>query len=50
MPLIGGRLDAAWDGVVGAEGSLRKVAEPYSRGSQQVMIGTAHALADSVYR
>jgi predicted PurR-regulated permease PerM len=48
VPLIGGRLDAAWDGVVGAEGSLRKVAEPYTGDLEQVMIGTAHALADSV--
>nr|WP_294556299.1 AI-2E family transporter [uncultured Rhodopila sp.] len=48
VPLIGGRLDAAWDGIVGAEGSLRKVAEPYTGDLEQVMIGTAHALADSV--
>ncbi len=48
LPLIGGRLDAAWDRAVGAEGSLRRLAEPYTADLEQVMIAGAHALADSV--
>jgi predicted PurR-regulated permease PerM len=48
LPLIGRRLGAAWDRVVEAQGNLRTLAEPYTANLQQVMIGVARALADSV--
>jgi len=48
LPLIGRRLGAAWDRVVEAQGNLRAVLEPYTANLEQVMIGAASALADSV--
>ena len=48
LPLIGRRLGAAWDRVVEAQGNLRTLAEPYTAYLEQVMIGAARALADSV--
>jgi predicted PurR-regulated permease PerM len=48
LPLIGRRLGAAWDRVVEAQGNLRAVLEPYTANVEQVMIGAAQALADSV--
>jgi predicted PurR-regulated permease PerM len=48
LPLFGRSLGAAWDRVVEAEGNLRTLAEPYTADLQQVMIGAARALADSV--
>ena len=41
-------MDAAWDRIVGAEGSLRRLAEPYAADLEQATIVTARALADSV--
>src|SRR3954447_20142218 len=48
LPLIGRRLAAVWDRVVEAQGNLRILAEPYTAYLEQVMIGAARALADSV--
>jgi predicted PurR-regulated permease PerM len=48
LPLIGGRLAAVWDRVVEAQGNLRTLAEPYTAYLEQVTIGVARALADSV--
>jgi predicted PurR-regulated permease PerM len=48
LPLIGRRLAAVWDRVVEAKGNLRTLAEPYTAYLEQVMIGVARALADSV--
>jgi predicted PurR-regulated permease PerM len=47
-PLIGRRLGAAWDRMVEAQGNLRALAEPYTTYLEQLMIGAARALADSV--
>ena len=48
LPLVGRRLAAAWDKVIEAEGNLRILLEPYTANVEQVMIGTARALADSL--
>jgi predicted PurR-regulated permease PerM len=48
VPLIGRRLAAAWDRVVEAQGNLRTLAEPYTADVEQMMIGVARALADSI--
>jgi predicted PurR-regulated permease PerM len=48
LPLIGRRLGAVWDRVVEAEGNLCTLAEPYTAYLEQVMIGAARALADSM--
>ena len=48
LPLIGRRLGAIWDRVVEAQGNLRALAEPYTAYLEQVMIGVARALADSM--
>jgi predicted PurR-regulated permease PerM len=48
FPLVGHRLEVAWDRVVDAEGSVRRLAEPYTGDLEQAMIGSARALADSV--
>jgi predicted PurR-regulated permease PerM len=48
LPLFGRRLGTAWDRVVEAEGNLRTLAEPYTANLQELMIGVARALADSV--
>jgi predicted PurR-regulated permease PerM len=48
VPLMGRRLAAAWDRVVEAQGNLRTLAEPYTADVEQMMIGVARALADSI--
>jgi predicted PurR-regulated permease PerM len=48
LPLFGRRLGAAWDTVVRAKGNLRTVLEPYTADVEQLMIGAARALADSL--
>jgi predicted PurR-regulated permease PerM len=48
VPLVGRRLVAVWDRVVEAQGNLRTLLEPYSADVEQLMIGAARALADSV--
>jgi hypothetical protein len=48
LPLLGRRLAAAWNRVVEVKGDLRTLLEPYTADIQQMMIGAAHALADSI--
>lgn len=48
LPLIGRRLGVAWDRVVEAKGNLRAVLEPYAANLEELMIGVARALADSI--
>ena len=48
LPLGGKRLGAAWDRVVEVKGNLRALVEPYTASLDQVMIGAARALADSL--
>jgi predicted PurR-regulated permease PerM len=48
LPLVGDRMDAVWNRVARAQGSVRKLAEPYAAELEQAMIGSARALADSV--
>jgi predicted PurR-regulated permease PerM len=48
VPLMGRRLAAAWDRVVEAQGNLRTLAEPYTADVEQMVIGVARALADSI--
>jgi predicted PurR-regulated permease PerM len=48
LPLGGRPLGAAWDRVVEAKGNLRVLLEPYTADLQQLMIGAARALADSL--
>ena len=48
LPLIGRRLGAVWDRVVEAQGNLRTLVEPYTAYLEQVMIGVARGLADSM--
>jgi predicted PurR-regulated permease PerM len=48
LPLGGRRLGAAWDRVVEVKGNLRALLEPYTANLEQVMIGVARALADSL--
>jgi predicted PurR-regulated permease PerM len=48
VPLLGRRLGAAWDRVVEVKGNLRALLEPYTANLEQLMIGAARALADSL--
>jgi predicted PurR-regulated permease PerM len=48
LPLVGRRLAGAWDQVASAEGSLLRLAEPYTAELRQALIDAARALADSV--
>ncbi len=48
LPLFGRRAAAAWDRVVEVKGNLRALLEPYTADLEQVMIGVARALADSL--
>ena len=48
VPLFGRRLGAAWDRVVEVRGNLRALLEPYTANLEQLMIGAARALADSI--
>lgn len=48
VPLLGRRLGAAWDRVVEVKGNLRALLEPYTANLEQIMIGVARALADSL--
>jgi predicted PurR-regulated permease PerM len=48
VPLFGRRLGAAWDRVVEVKGNLRALLEPYTTNLEQLMIGAARALADSM--
>jgi predicted PurR-regulated permease PerM len=48
LPLFGRRAAAAWDRVVEVKGNLRTLLEPYTADLEQVVIGAARALADSL--
>ena len=48
LPLFGRRAAAVWDRVVEVKGNLRTLLEPYTADLEQVMIGVARALADSL--
>ena len=48
VPLFGRRLGAAWDRVVEVKGNLRALLEPYTANLEQLMIGAARGLADSL--
>lgn len=48
VPLLGRRLGAVWDRVVEVKGNLRALLEPYTANMEQLMIGAARALADSL--
>jgi len=48
LPLFGRRLGAAWDRIVEAQGNLRTLLEPYAANLEQLMIGAARAVADSL--
>ena len=48
LPLGSRRLGAAWDRVVEVKGNLGALAEPYTANLEQVVIGVARALADSL--
>jgi predicted PurR-regulated permease PerM len=48
LPFGGRRLGAAWDRVVEVKGDLRALLEPYTANLQQLMIGAARGLADSL--
>jgi predicted PurR-regulated permease PerM len=48
LPLFGRRLGAAWDRMVEVEGNLRILLEPYIANVEQLIIGAARALADSL--
>jgi len=48
LPLLGRRLGAAWDRIVEAQGNLRTLLEPYTANLEELMIGAARALADSL--
>jgi len=48
VPLVGRRLGSAWDRVVEVKGNLRALLEPYTADVEQVIIGAARALADSI--
>lgn len=48
LPLFGRRAAAIWDRVVEVKGNLRTLLEPYTADLEQVMIGVARALADSL--
>jgi predicted PurR-regulated permease PerM len=48
VPLLGRRLGAAWDCVVEVKSNLRALLEPYTANLEQLMIGAARALADSM--
>ena len=48
LPLGGRRLGAAWDRVVEVKGNLRALLEPYTANVEEIMIGAARALADSL--
>ena len=48
VPLLGRRLGVAWDRVVEVKGNLRALLEPYTADLEQLLIGAARALADSL--
>src|SRR5215472_14782721 len=48
LPLFGRGLGAAWDRIVEAQGNLRTLLEPYAANLEQLMIGAARAVADSL--
>ncbi len=48
LPLVGKRAGAAWDHVAAVKGNLRALLEPYTADLEQVLIGVARALADSL--
>jgi len=48
VPLLGRRLGVAWDRIVEVKGNLRALLEPYTANLEQMMIGAARALADSL--
>jgi predicted PurR-regulated permease PerM len=48
LPLVGRRLAAVWNRVVEVKGNLRALLQPYTADLEQLMIGAARALADSL--
>jgi predicted PurR-regulated permease PerM len=48
LPLVGKRLAAAWGRIVEAQGNLRALLEPYAGYVQNMLVGVARALADSL--
>jgi predicted PurR-regulated permease PerM len=48
LPLVGRHLALAWDRAIAAQGNIRALLEPYGANLEEVMIGVARALADSV--
>src|SRR5947208_6194162 len=48
VPLLGRRLGSAWDRVAEVKGNLHALLEPYTANLEQMMIGVARALADSL--
>ena len=48
VPLVGRRLGSAWDRVAEVKGNLHALLEPYTANLEQMMIGVARALADSL--
>ncbi len=50
VPLVGRRLGSAWDRVAEVKGNLHALLEPYTANLEQMMIGVARALADSLRR
>jgi len=48
LPLGSRRLGDAWDRVVEVKGNLRALLEPYTANVEQMMVGAARALADSL--
>ncbi|HWZ66514.1 MAG TPA: hypothetical protein VNW89_01665 [Stellaceae bacterium] len=48
VPLVGRRLGSAWDRVAEVKDNLHALLEPYTANLEQIMIGVARALADSL--
>lgn len=48
VPLVGRRLGATWDRIVEVKGNLRALSEPYTANLEQIIVGAARALADSL--
>jgi predicted PurR-regulated permease PerM len=48
VPLFGRRLSTAWERIVEVKGNLRALLQPYTANLEQLMIGAARALADSM--
>jgi len=48
LPLVGKRLAAGWGRIVGAEGNLMALLEPYRENVRDIALSVARALADSL--